>query len=285
MTQSCRSSRTLPSTALAATCVAALLLAAPQSASSTGSAPAAAGAVTAKWVEVHRGRLHSIQADIGAADWTLPTVKTKLLVYQRQGVLGPARNGYFRLETVTVDCTAYSRSVSHSAVMDANLESLQEADRLLERQGGEPAAVWAEALTGFCGMSPPAARQALDAAETRQLASQDGQTRDGAAAVDFDTASLAVSGAAPVPVVYARGTWWRARDGDCGRTATGRVQLAEGRWVPLDGACADSEFMREIWLLNLLDEHAVATVELAAERIKRELPLLPRPASVPPVTD
>lgn len=270
----------MPSTGIAAMAAAALLLAAPQAAQSTGSAAEAVTAATPKWVEVHRGRLHSIQADIGAADWSLPTVKTKILVYQRQGVLGPARNGYFRLETVTVDCTGYTRSVSHSAVLDADLGNIEEADRLLERQGGEPQAVWAEALTGLCGMSPPSARLSLTEAEARGLSGRAGQ--NGAASVpnDFDTDVLQVRGAAPVPVVYARGTWWRARDGDCGRNATGaRVELEAGSWVPLEGACAESEFMREIRLLDLLDEHAVASVELAAERIKRELPLLPRPAA------
>lgn len=287
MTHSFRYGRTSPSAALAAAGAAALLLAAPQSASSSGSAAAGAGAAVPKWVEVHRGTMHSIQADIGAADWSMPTVRTRILVYQRQGVLGPARNGHFRLETVTVDCTAYSRSVSHSVVLDANLARIEEADRLLEREGGEPQAVWAEALTGLCGMSPPSARQALTGAETRALAAQDRQARDGAAPVaDFDTAVLEVRSGVSVPVVYARGSWWRARDGDCGWSATGaRVELSAGGWTPLDGACADSEFMREVRLLDLLDNHAVASFELAAERIKRELPVLPRPAATAPVTE
>jgi hypothetical protein len=271
---------------LASTCAAVLLLAAPQSAGSTGAAPAAPSAPTPKWVEIHRGSLHSIYADIGAADWSLPTVRTKILLYQRQGVLGPGRNGHFRLETAIVNCQAYTRTVTHSSVMDANLARLQEADRLLERQGGEPAPVWREALMGLCGMSPPSARQALTDAEVRQLGSQPtGQASATPGASDFDTAVLQAAGAAAVPVVYARGTWWRAREGDCGRDSSGsRVQLAGGSWVQQTGACAESEFMREIRLLDLLDGYAMPTVELAAERIKRDMPLLPRPASVPPVT-
>ena len=87
MTQSFRSTAVQGACALVATCAAVVLVAAPQSAASTGAASGASATATSKWVEIHRGSLHSIYADIGAADWSLPTVQTKILGYQRQGVL------------------------------------------------------------------------------------------------------------------------------------------------------------------------------------------------------
>ena len=274
--------------AAAAACTVLALTVAPHGASSQTLPTAGAASPAPKWVEVHRGRFHSIQADIGSADWRLPVIGARILVYQRQGLLGPQRNSHFRLETVTVDCSAYTRTVSQSVLMDTELAPLQQADRLLEHDGGEPATVWTEALTGLCGMSPPVARTALTPEEVSRLTpvAAAGTGALAAAAADFDTALLTRPGAAPIPVVFARGSWWRARDGDCGQDADGNpLELSNGGWSPSDSSCVQSAFMREIRLLEILDRYALGSVELAAAQMIRELPPLARPAPAAPVTD